>query len=160
MTTNVLFLCLGNICRSPLAEGIFRAEIERRGLAADFRVDSAGTGAWHAGEPPDRRSVAIARDNGIDISAQRARQLRESDYHAFDWIVAMDRDNLQTAERRRPSTGGKARVVAFMGFVPDAPVDDVPDPYYGGPQGFQRVFDLLSAGMAPLLAAIDEARGG
>lgn len=154
---SVLFLCLGNICRSPLAEGIFRAEVARRGLADRFDIDSAGTGGWHAGEAPDPRSVSTARARGVDIAAQRARQLRVEDFDRFDWIVAMDRDNLDTALSRRPASA-RARVVAFMDFVEGAPEDAVPDPYYGGPQGFERVYDLLAAGAGPLLDAITEGR--
>lgn len=155
--TSVLFLCLGNICRSPLAEGVFRAEVERRGLAASFHIDSAGTGAWHAGEPPDARSVAVARAHGVDISGQRARQLVGHDFGRFDWIVAMDGDNFRAASMRLPADA-RARVVRFMDFVPNAPGADVPDPYYGGPKGFQHVYDLLAAGAGPLLDAIVAAR--
>lgn len=151
--TSVLFLCLGNICRSPLAEGIFRAEVGRRGLGDRFHIDSAGTGGWHAGEAPDPRSVSTARARGVDISGQRARQLRGEDFDRFDWIVAMDGDNLQTALSRRPASA-RARVVPFMDYVADAPEDGVPDPYYGGPGGFDRVYDLLAAGAGPLLDAI------
>jgi len=157
--TSVLFLCLGNICRSPLAEGVFRAEVERRGLADELHIDSAGTGGWHVDESPDPRSVAVARDHGVDISRQRARRLAADDFTGFDWIVAMDRDNLRTARDRRPG-GAKARLVQFMDYVPDAPGSDVPDPYYGGPQGFQHVYDLLAAGAGPLLDAILAERRG
>jgi protein-tyrosine phosphatase len=150
---HVLFLCLGNICRSPLAEGAFRALLDARGLAESFHVDSAGTGSWHAGEPPDPRSIAEALRHGVDISAQRARQLTPDDFRRFDWIVAMDRTNLTTAQSRRPE-GARARVIAFMPFVPGATVRDVPDPYYGGAEGFAEVWDLLSRGMPPLLDAI------
>ncbi|MCC6623869.1 MAG: low molecular weight phosphotyrosine protein phosphatase [Deltaproteobacteria bacterium] len=147
----VLFMCLGNICRSPIAEGVARAESARRGL--DWRLDSCGTGAWHVGEPPDPRSVAVARRHGVDIAAQRARQLAASDFADFDWIVAMDRSCLDTAQRRAPRAA-RARLVPFMPFVPDAPEPDVPDPYYGGPEGFQRVWDLLHAGMPRLFDAV------
>ncbi|PKN56203.1 MAG: low molecular weight phosphotyrosine protein phosphatase [Deltaproteobacteria bacterium HGW-Deltaproteobacteria-14] len=156
--TSVLFLCLGNICRSPLAEGVFRAEVTRRGLAGEVRVDSAGTGAWHVGEPPDPRSVAVARDNGVDISQQSARRLVVEDFERFDWIVAMDGDNLRTARERQPK-GAHARLVPFMDYVPNAPGRDVPDPYYGGQQGFAHVYALLAAGAGPLLDAVIAARG-
>lgn len=151
---HVLFLCLGNICRSPLAEGVFRALVGARGDASSFAIDSAGTGAWHAGEPPDPRSVAEAAKHGVDISGQRARQLCAADFERFDWIVAMDRGNLTTAQSRRSPTG-KARVVAFMPFVPETDIRDVPDPYYGGLDGFGDVWRLLEAGMPRLLDAID-----
>lgn len=151
--TSVLFLCLGNICRSPLAEGVFRAEVARRGLDGQLRIDSAGTGGWHVGESPDPRSVAVARDHGVDISAQQARRLSAEDFERFDWIVAMDRDNLRTARGRQPA-GARARLVQFMDYVPQAPGSDVPDPYYGGPNGFKHVYDLLAAGVGPLLDAV------
>lgn len=149
----ILFLCLGNICRSPLAEGAFRALVESRKLTAGFVIDSAGTGAWHAGEPPDPRSIAIAHRHGVDISGQRARQLLREDFVDFDWIVAMDRTNLTSARAMRPADA-RARVVAFMPFVPNATERDVPDPYYGGPEGFVHVWELLTAGMGPLLEVV------
>ena len=155
---SVLFLCLGNICRSPLAEGAFRALIARH-PDADFAVDSAGTGGWHAGEAPDPRSVATARRHGVDISAQRARQLAAEDFARFDWIVAMDSDNLETASRRRPAgdAHARARLVAMIDFVhPEVRgrLRGVPDPYYGGLDGFEEVWALLAAGMPNLLEAM------
>jgi len=150
---SVLFMCLGNICRSPLAEGALLAELARRGLS--FRVDSCGTGAWHVGEAPDPRSVAVARRHGVDISTQRARQLATSDFAAFDWIVAMDDACLETARRRMPS-GARARLVAFTKLV-GAAAPEVPDPYYGADDGFQTVWDLLSRGMPRLVELVLDA---
>jgi protein-tyrosine phosphatase len=155
--TGVLFVCLGNICRSPLAEGVFRAELERRGLASAFLVDSCGTGGWHVGEGPDGRSVEVAARHGVDISRQRSRKLAQPDYSAFAWIVAMDRNNHRDVMARRPPESS-AQIVSFMPWVPDAPTPDVPDPYYGGPGGFDHVYDLLHRGMGPLLDAILEAK--
>ncbi len=143
----VLFVCLGNICRSPLAEGVFRAKAAARGVDVD--VDSCGTGAWHVGNPPDPRSVATAAKNGLDISRQRARQLAPADYTGFDWIVAMDRDNEATIRQRAPATQ-TARCVRLMDYV-DGHGDDVPDPYYGGPGGFDHVYRLLVEGTDGLL---------
>lgn len=152
----VLFLCLGNICRSPLAEGAFRHILAERGLAATL-VDSAGTGAWHVGEPPDPRSVATARRHGVDISAQRARQLHPDDFIRFEWIVAMDDDNFRAAQTRRP--GGdrhqNARLVRMADFFPDGVAyEHVPDPYYGGPRGFDEVWSLLTSAMPRLVAHV------
>ncbi len=157
----VLFLCLGNICRSPLAEGAFRHILAEQNLAATL-VDSAGTGGWHVGEPPDPRSVATARRHGIDISAQRARQLHADDFARFDWIVAMDDDNYHTAHARRP--GGDrhqhARLVRMADFFPeDAAHDHVPDPYYGGPRGFDEVWALLTSAMPRFIAHVGSAGG-
>ncbi|MTH98215.1 low molecular weight protein-tyrosine-phosphatase [Roseibium sp. RKSG952] len=139
MTTKaILFVCLGNICRSPLAEGIFRRRAEERGQTDTYRFDSAGTGAWHVGNPPDPRSIAIARHHGIDISGQRARQVVEADFKRFDLILAMDRSNLETLSGRMPATG-----TAQVQLLLDHPPQDVPDPYYGGPQGFEQVYQML-----------------
>ena len=156
MTQSVLFVCLGNICRSPLAEGVFRSELGRRGLAGRISVDSCGTGGWHVGEPPDPRSVACARSHDIDISAQRARQLQIEDFHRFDWIVTMDRANLRQCLDRRPVSSA-AELRTFMSFVAEAEVEDVPDPYYGGDDGFEHVYDLLRRGVGPLLDAMVKA---
>lgn len=142
--TSLLFVCLGNICRSPLAEGIFRQTLEEAGLAGDYFLDSAGTGAWHAGNAPDPRSVEVAARHGIDISGQRARQVINSDFERFDWIFAMDRDNLAALRRKFPNH-------PRLRLLLTSPERDVPDPYYGGPEGFDRVFDMLQEGSRALL---------
>ena len=146
MTHSVLFVCLGNICRSPLAEGIFRAHVLERGLAEHFRIDSAGTGSWHTGNPPDARSVEVAARHGIDISGQRARQVTAEDFGTYDTILAMDRSNLTTLEDR---AGSRARNRLRL-FLAD-PAMDVPDPYYGGQGGFDEVFRLIQDGSERLL---------
>ncbi|MFO7855948.1 MAG: low molecular weight protein-tyrosine-phosphatase [Paracoccaceae bacterium] len=141
--TRLLLVCLGNICRSPAAEAVLRARAEAAGLAV--AVDSAGTGDWHAGEPPDRRMQAAARTRGLDLSALRARQVRAEDFHAFDLILAMDRANLAALRRLRPD-GARAELALMLDHAPDlgGPAE-VPDPYHGGPEGFERVLDLLEA---------------
>ncbi len=151
--TGILFVCLGNICRSPLAEGVFLGEVVRRGLGDRFVVDSCGTAAYHVGEAPDPRSCQVAAQYGLDITHQRARQLASADFARFDWIVAMDRANARAIEQARPN-GARARVARFMDFVPDSTSQDVPDPYYGGPEGFERVYDLLRRGADRLLDAV------
>ncbi len=138
MTSSVLFVCMGNICRSPLAEAAFRAEAERRGL--DVMVDSAGTGGWHAGEPPDRRARAAAARNGLDISGQRARQVTRDDFQRFDHIVALDEDNLAHLERIRPA-GAHARLSLLLDHVGGREGQGVADPYYGD----DRHFDIAWA---------------
>ena len=140
MKPRILCVCLGNICRSPLAEGILLDQLAKAGLN-DVVVDSAGTGGWHAGEAPDRRSVAIALHHGIDISRQRARKFRAEDFEAFDWIFAMDQDNLSALERLKPNHF-KGRLERMLDGVVEGP-KDVPDPYYGGDDGFLHVYNLL-----------------
>ncbi len=144
----VLFLCLGNICRSPMAQGLAEAEAARRGLA--LLCDSAGTGDWHVGHPPDPRARAEAARLGCDISGQRARQVRASDFHRFDLIVAMDAMNLRDLEALRPP-GSRARLVRLMDFAPHAGVADVPDPWTGGPAEFEQASRLIRDGVAGLL---------
>lgn len=146
---SVLFVCLGNICRSPLAEGIFRRLVDNAGLAGRFVIDSAGTGAWHAGSPPDPRSIQIAAQNGIDIGGQRARQVAARDFHHFGTIVAMDRDNLSALKSRATGDGARLRLLL------EQPDRDVPDPYYGGPDGFEQVFRMVQAGCQDLLATLE-----
>lgn len=145
----ILFVCLGNICRSPLGEGILRRRAEERGLSPLVETASAGTGGWHHGDPPDHRSIAVGRANGIDISSQRARQLVLGDFNSFDLIFAMDRDNLRNLVRLAPHDSS-ADIHLFMDFV-SATSRDVPDPYYGGPADFERVFAMLDEGCRSLL---------
>ena len=141
-TTSVLFVCLGNICRSPLAEGVFLHLLREAGLDGWFSVDSAGTGAWHVGELPDPRSREVAERNGVTLSS-RARQVTDRDFHDFDVIVAMDRSNLADLQRLKARNGGKARLVLMRDFDPDPGDGEVPDPYYGGASGFDRVYAMV-----------------
>jgi protein-tyrosine phosphatase len=150
--TKILFVCAGNICRSPLAEGIFRHLATRAGRAADIEIDSAGTGAWHQGQPADHRSVAVAADNGIDISTLRARQVTARDFGHFDLILAMDRDNLRSLRARAPSTS-TAAIELFSLFASETDCD-IPDPYFGSRRDFQTVYIMLFAGCSALLAKI------
>lgn len=145
----VLFVCLGNICRSPTAQGVFEAMLTERGLQAQFAVDSAGTGGYHAGEAPDRRAQAAARRRGYDLSAQRARAVRSADFQEFDLILAVDRSNLENLLRVAPANCA-AQIRLFMSYAPSWPAE-VPDPYFGGDQGFERVLDMLEAASAALL---------
>ncbi len=141
MKTKVLFVCLGNICRSPLAEGIFRKKVHDRGLNNQFHIDSCGTAAYHIGDHPDRRSVSNARENGIDYD-HLGRQLRVEDFEDFDYILPMDDSNMSDVLYRKP-VDATAQVVKMRDFDPLGKGEDVPDPYYGGPQGFQNVFEIL-----------------
>lgn len=140
--TRLLLVCLGNICRSPAGEAVMRARAEAAGLP--IAVDSAGTGDWHAGEPPDRRMQAAARARGLDLSTLRARQVRAEDFHAFDLILAMDRANLAALRRLRPD-GARAELALVLDHAPEPGPAEVPDPYGGGPEGFEHVLDLLEA---------------
>lgn len=152
----ILFVCLGNICRSPLAEGIFRHLATEAGLDGRFEVDSAGTGAWHVGEPPDRRSLGVARKNGVTLEG-RARQVEPEDFAAFDLLVAMDRDNLRQLEALRDRVGGGTPIRLLREFDPEAGGDlEVPDPYYGGPDGFDRVYEMVHRSCMTLLEALAE----
>lgn len=153
--TKVLFVCLGNICRSPTAEGVFRKLVEDRGLSGDFEIDSAGTSAWHRGEAPDPRSQEEALRHGIDLSRQRSRPVVPQDFHQFDYIVAMDGENLRELRKRCPASL-QGRLHRLPAFAPELGVSDVPDPYYGGARGFENVFEIVRAGAAGLLAAIEK----
>ncbi len=141
--TRVLFVCLGNICRSPLAENVFRHLTEEAGLAEAFDIDSAGTGAWHVGEPPDARATRVAEDRGIEMRG-RARQVEPGDLTSFDWVLAMDRENLRDLRRMAGTHGATAEIRLMREWDPEPDGDDVPDPYYGGPGGFETVFDIVS----------------
>ncbi len=149
---------MGNICRSPSAEGVFRRLVRETGLEDRFEIDSAGTHADHIGQPPDVRSQAAARARGIELGALRARAVTSADYERFDWIIAMDHANLAALERDRPQRGG-ARLGLLLEYALDGAVDEVPAPYYGAADGFEQVLDLLERGAAGLLAHIRERQG-
>ena len=155
MKTRILFVCLGNICRSPLAEAAFRAEAERIGLAAE--ADSAGTGDWHAGEPPDRRARAVAARHGVAIDHLRARQVGPDDFRRFDHIVAMDRHNLASLRRLRPPDG-RAELSLLLDHVPGREGQAVADPYYGGEAHFDLTWADVTAGAGALARKIAGAR--
>ncbi|KAF0225906.1 MAG: Low molecular weight [Rhodospirillaceae bacterium] len=146
----VLFVCTGNICRSPTAEGVFRALVESHGLSDHIMVDSAGTHAYHVGEPPDSRSTAAARKRGIDLSGQRARKVRGADFDDFDLVLAMDRSHQQSLVQLCPKAW-EDKVRLFLSFAPELGLRDVPDPYYGAGDGFERVLDMIEAGSRGLL---------
>jgi len=146
----VLFVCLGNICRSPTAEGVLRAIATREFPALPISIDSAGTANYHVGEPPDRRTVAAARRRGYDLSSQRARQVCADDFERFQYVLAMDRANLAELERQRPAAAS-AQLGLFLDYAPDSGFEEVPDPYYGGVEDFERVLDLCEAGARGLL---------
>ena len=151
MPTSVLFVCLGNICRSPLAEAAFRLEAARLGL--DVHVDSAGTGDWHVGERPDPRARAVAARNGADIGALRARQVGADDFRRFDHIVALDLDNLARLEAIRPK-GTPARLSLLLDHVPGREGEAVADPYYGGDSHFDVTWQDVLVGARGLAQAI------
>jgi protein-tyrosine phosphatase len=145
--TRILFVCLGNICRSPLAEAAFRAEADRLGL--DVEVDSAGTGGWHAGQPPDRRAIAAARRNGVDIGHLRARRVQADDFDRFDHIVALDRENLDDLGAIAPAAG-RARLSLLLDHVPGREGQAVADPYYGGDADFDATWRDVALGASGL----------
>jgi protein-tyrosine phosphatase len=149
----VLFVCLGNICRSPLAQGVFEGVLRREGLDGEVSVDSAGTGAWHVGSPPDERALVAASLRGVDISSQRARRIRPEDCQNFDYILTMDEENYRAVAGL---CRGSAVVRPFLDFATDSPETAVPDPYYGGPDGFEHVLDLVEEASEGLLDDIRE----
>lgn len=157
MSVGVLFVCLGNICRSPTAHGVFMEHVKRRGLQNDIRVDSAGTGDWHIGRGPDPRSAAMALKRGYDLSALRARQVSRDDFAQFDYILAMDNDNLRNLRRMQPKnfTGELGLFMAY-GDHPDGHPNysEVPDPYHGVEIDFARVVDLVENAAEGLLRHI------
>lgn len=138
MSVKILMVCLGNICRSPLAEGIMRAK-----LPENYIVDSAGTGAWHSGQLPDKRSVTTAKNRSLDITNQRARQFKVSDFDTFDYIYVMDNSNYKDVIALAPTEESKSKVRLILNEIFPNENVDVPDPYYGGDDGFENVFDML-----------------
>jgi len=154
--TRLLFVCMGNICRSPTAHGVMRAKLQAAGLADRVEVDSAGTHAFHVGEAPDPRSQRHARQRGVDLSDLRARALEDADFTAFDLVLVMDDANFRAATARCP-TALRPRVRRLMDFAPHTGRREVPDPYYGGARGFDEVLDLVDAACDGLLAHLQAA---
>jgi protein-tyrosine phosphatase len=149
----ILFVCTGNICRSPTAEAVFRHLVEAEGLAGRVEADSAGTHGYHVGEPPDERSQAVAARRGYSMAGQVARRVAPDDFEAFDLILAMDRGHLRILEGMAPPHAAD-KVRLFLDFAPGAGLSDVPDPYYGGAQGFEQVLDLIEAASRGVLAHV------
>ncbi len=150
---HVLFVCMGNICRSPLAQGVLENVLRREDLEDEVFVDSAGTGAWHVGSPPDERAQRSAGLRGLDLSSQRARRISPDDCDTFDYVLTMDEDNYRMVSAL---CQGNAVVRPFLEFATDSPEREVPDPYYGGPDGFEHVLDLVEEASEGLLEDIRE----
>lgn len=154
---NVLFVCMGNICRSPTAEGVFRDLVMRSGMDGVIRIDSAGTHSYHIGKSPDKRASAAAAKRGYDLSALRGRQVGEQDFLVFDYILAMDQENLANLKRICPS-GQEHKVSLFLEYSRNFSEREVPDPYYGGSQGFEHVLDMVEDAAQGLLDKLVEAQ--
>lgn len=155
----VLFVCLGNICRSPLAEGVFRQKAREARLEDRFEIDSAGTGSWHIGQKPDSRMRSTAKSRGVDLDGLRGRQVDRADLDRFDHIFVMDRNNLHDTLYLDPEGDHGTRVRLFREFDPDPDDFQVPDPYYGGPDGFDHVFDLVERTSEAILDRFREIYG-
>lgn len=150
----VVFVCLGNICRSPLAEGIFRHLVDEAGLGGRFEIDSAGTSSYHVGDPPDHRATTVARARGIAL-AGKSRQLIKADFDRFDYVIVMDADNYTAAQRLCPRDAARAQLRLLREFDAEGAGDlDVPDPYFGGERGFEAVHDMVDRSCRTLLARI------
>ena len=150
--TSVLFVCMGNICRSPTAEGVFRHHVDSAGLSENIEIDSAGTHAYHVGEPPDRRARAAAERRGMSLDGIQARRVDATDFERFDYIIAMDEDNLYRLRQEAPDEH-RAKLRLFLEFSTGVETE-VPDPYYGGTAGFERVLDLVDDASRGLLEAL------
>ena len=151
----ILFVCLGNICRSPSAEAVLRAIAAREAPELPIEVDSAGTAGYHIGDPPDARSQEAARRRGYDMAPLRARIVETADFERFDLVLAMDETNLATLRQRAPAAH-RERVQLFLDFAPECGMNEVPDPYYGGPAGFEHVLDLVEEASRGLLEHLRE----
>ncbi|CAN5459238.1 low molecular weight protein-tyrosine-phosphatase [soil metagenome] len=151
----VLFVCLGNICRSPVAQGVFEELVKREGLDDEIFADSAGTGTWHLGHPPDERAAESALRRGFGISSQKARHLSPEDFDRFDYILTMDKENFRKVSSM---ASGEAEVRPFLDYAKDSPESEVPDPYFGGGRGFERVLDLVEEASEGLLEEIKKKR--
>jgi len=154
----ILFVCLGNICRSPTAEGVFRDLVQREAPDLAVEIDSAGTGTWHIGHAPDRRAQQAALKRGIDISGLRARRVEPYDFEHYDYILAMDADNLAVLQSECPPDY-RAKLFRFLEFARETEAHDVPDPYYGNGDGFERVLDLVEDAARGLLQEIRRRAG-
>ena len=152
----VLFVCLGNICRSPTAEGVFRRALEQAGLADDVEIDSCGVGSWHVGKAPDSRAQQAALCRGIDLSGLRARQLNVQDFAEFDYVLGMDQNNLRAILELKPANS-QAHVGLFLDFA-GTPGTEVPDPYYGGDEGFENVLNMIEAASNGLIQHLKRER--
>jgi protein-tyrosine phosphatase len=155
MTAQVLFVCLGNICRSPTAEGVFRRLLAQQAPQLKVEIDSAGTADYHVGDAPDARSQRAAMRRGVDLSGLRARQIAAGDFARFDLILAMDRANLRELKAAAPARS-RATLRLFLDYAPQLGLQDVPDPYYGGAGGFEEVLDLCTAASRGLLAELEK----
>ena len=155
MVSKILFVCLGNICRSPAAEGIFKQKIKERDLDNFFVVDSAGTGSWHAGNLPDQRMRTTALSRGIELTS-RARQIEENDLYEFDHILVMDKDNLHAVKSliQDKSDLVNSKIKLILSYSKESRLDEVPDPYYGGQNGFDQVLDLLESAIDGLIDSL------
>ena len=151
----VLFVCIGNICRSPLAEGVFRTHVVNAGLLDRVEIDSAGTNESQVGQSPDPRALSVARRHGYDLPPHRARKVDAADFTRFDWILAMDRHNLEMLHTMRPITY-RGHLGLLLSIRHESGAIEVPDPYFGGPWDFERALDLIERGTETLLSAIRE----
>jgi protein-tyrosine phosphatase len=154
----VLFVCTGNICRSPTADGVFRKLVRDAGLEGHIGVDSCGLSAYHVGELPDPRSREMAKSRGIDLGDIRSRKIRPNDYHEFDYVLAMDAGHFHDMRRQAPATHHE-RIEMFLDYHPTMAGQSVPDPYYGGANGFVHVFDMIEEASKSLLAQIRDKHG-
>ena len=152
----VLFVCMGNICRSPTAEGVFADLVNKRNLAGSFKIDSAGTHAYHIGDAPDLRAQKAARDRGVELKHLRARKVTAKDFHEFDHILVMDDDNFASLDAECPEEY-KHKLRLFLDYAPHLPVKEVPDPYYGGAYGFERVLDLVEVASEGFILSLQQA---
>ena len=155
---NILFVCMGNICRSPSAEGFFATALQNSSFREQVSIDSAGTHGYHIGQAPDSRAVATALNFGVDISHLRARKVGASDFEHYDLIIAMDRNNLEDLQRMRPK-GSRASLQMMMQYHPETHPEEVPDPYYGGMEGFTYMCNLLESATRGLLESIGKRLG-
>ncbi len=155
MAVKVLFVCLGNICRSPTAHGVFQQLVNQAGLQNKIEIDSAGTGDWHIGKPPDKRAMQAASERGYDLSPLRGRQFSASDLQQFDYVLAMDQENLKVITALQQSKP-RGHVGLFLEFDKNSEFREVPDPYYGGNKGFEKVLDLVESASQGLLEHIQK----